>query len=456
MQRLAAYGAQYAVRAGADAAGRYVRRRLAERGSGGVYKTGLGRGRGSVRPVPTPPSRPSRPPAPPRRIVRRNTYRTRGHRGRKFSNKISKKLNKYLSRGVVIKRESGFVVSDADVVYVGHNSLPVRQMLRAVFLSIGRMFALKVGENFSSFDTQLQGDQPTAVASGYAWRVNFRRETGGAVLATTYTSGGGESWGAFSINLLNLICAAMNNAGVLSNYFEVVDIGLIDSSLSGATATQHYSADEIMLEVVGNSNMTLQNRTVASTTAGDTDNDQANHVAQNPLTGKRYTGYGPVFPFRFNQDFTAAAPMFQTDANDGSMSIGLSTTLSTLPSTMLNVLRKPPPFSTWHHTIGNWYESLKPGQIRRSKVKTYKMIKLSTLLQKYLFVMRTGTTVDALVQDTMQTALIGKTNFFGFEKLCNSRVDEPSVSIGAEINVTISCCATPRRKLYCAPLVTVS
>jgi len=452
---------QYAWRAGqyvARQAGRYVRRRLndAVGGYGPVRKSRLPGNRG--RPIPVrPPPRP-RPPTPaprPRPVRRGGARRTRGIRGPRFGNKVSSRSNEFLKRGVVWKREFGATVSDADAVYVGHSTTPARQTIQVVVFAIARMFAAKFGENFTSFDTQLQGDQPSAGSSGYLWKITYRTASGGPVLLTTTSSATGDTWGGFAERLLTLMLFTMNNGGVPFTYFEIVDIGFAD--VVGATTSniQVYSADAIMLNLVGNSNMLLQNRTLATNTVGDGDNDQKDHISNNPLIGKMYKAYGTSFPYKFNNDFVGPTPMFQTDQDQGAMSIGLSTTLADLPATMRDVLRKPPPYNVWHHVTGNSYERMAPGQIRRSKVMSVHKMSFATFIKKYFNYMRSAANLPGLIQDQAHMAKIGKTVFFGFEKLLNSRVDEPAVSIGWEINLTMSCVATARRKMFCAPIVDV-
>lgn len=387
---------------------------------------------------------------------RRSRHHTRGYVGRRFRKRVRKRMNKFLSSGCIRKRESGTSVSDPNAVYIGHSSFGAYETLEATMLAVARMFATKAGEGFTSFSAAMGGDVAAPVTSGYTWRFNYRTSIGGAVVTSTQAAGAGESWGRFGQRLGELICATMFNGGTPLTYFELVDVQLFDAGAVGSNtlSSMMFSAEDIKLHIVGNSNLQVQNRTLATSIVGDGDNDQADHIANNPIIGKRYKGYGTAFPYKWNADFTAPSPMFQIDQFNGTMAITVGT-LTDLPATMSSLLNKPPPHGHFHNLVGSAYERVDPGKIRRSQVKhSYKM-SLASFCRRFLPYMRTAATYAGLVQDGAHQLKMGKTNIFGFEKLCNSRLDEPSLSVGFECNLTTSAVAYARKRLYCAPQVIV-
>lgn len=380
-----------------------------------------------------------------------------GSTGRKFGRKVRRRMNQFLARGCIQKREVGATTSDGESVYVGHSSFAANEAVRCVFNAIARMYAIRAGENFGSYRSLLQGDTPTPAATGYQWRFRYRTAIGGALNETVVNSVANGDWQGFAGQLGEQICSIMNNGGTPLNYFEMVDLSMVDLGIVGSPglATTTFGAGDIKITLVGNSNMNIQNRTLATTLAGETDADVADNISNNPLVGKRYMASGNFFPYKWNNDFTAPVPMFQTDQFQGSMSIATNTTLSTLAPQMVAALQKPPPHGHWLNVYGSATERIEPGKIRRSNVKSSRSFTLAQFLTKFLPYMRTATTYAALSQDGAHMLRMGATSFFGFEKLCNSRLDEPQVSVGWEITLTTSAVAYARTKRYCAPLITI-
>jgi hypothetical protein len=58
---------------------------------------------------------------------------------------------------------------------------------------------------------------------------------------------------------------------------------------------------------------------------------------------------------------------------------------------------------------------------------------------------------DMVTKPAVTHLKMGTNRFFGLEKLCNTASNEPDISVGCEVTLTISAIAVIKRNTYAAP-----
>jgi len=372
-----------------------------------------------------------------------------GSVGKQFSKKFKSNVNKFVKYGYIRKRESGAVVTDTNCVYLGHNAIAMDDMWKSIIYSVTRWFARKAGQDFVSFDSPVSG--LASVDPNITWRITFKQQPDGIVGSDTVITTGTNNWGQMGDNLYTLI---KNNLGTLS-YFELCQIELYSPDTVANTRDFPYisvEAKQFMVEVVGNSNLMLQNTTLAS--VADADGDMEDNVTNNPLVGKMYEGKGQNFPVAF-QNVTVGPTLNlspKTDFQTGVITFDYSA-VGNMSAVMRNQLIKPPPYFHFSGMTGNQTVILKPGAIRRSNVKSvvkHSIMKWIQLCYPFLKP-NSGNTESA-----QNIKFLGHVHMFGLERMLDSRSDEAPLRLAYECNLTTSAVAYYHPSLKCIPQVFVN
>jgi len=177
-------------------------------------------------------------------------------------------------------------------------------------------------------------------------------------------------------------------------------------------------------------------------TGGITTYDVVTNINNNPVRGKVYTGFGQDYPLNF-QNSAVTNISVATRADNGFMEFPY-TNAAAMTNEMVQALQKPPPFYRWTGMVSNKYITVQPGQIQTSKiVKSYRM-NLNKWIQMCIPYLKNSPEGNRL-----NIRYLGKSAFFGLEKMLDSRTSEPDIRIAYEINVTTSAVAqyTPRIKM---------
>jgi len=384
---------------------------------------------------------------------RKRKYFTHGRSAGTIKRAPSKSVGKFIKNGVVRKRESRFILNDPQCCYTGHNSVSVYDTITLVFDAIARMFAKKMGMDFTDIQAGL-GAEPSTIISGFQWVIGYKTTFGGNRITAAFGSAINETWAVFAQRLGEGIMAIANAGGTPLNYFELIDIEC-KGTLSNypAPITRFYAAD-IKIQIVGNSSLQIQNRTVATTDAADPDRDDGDNIAANPMHGKMYTGKGQTLTFAWNNDNAGTTIAFQADLITATANIGAANAL--LSTQMQQALKKPPPYRHFRGLTGQQYCKLEPGEIKRSHVSSTMKFTFQSFIQRMLPVLRTQVNYATMVGAGSQAAAslyLGKWSLIGMEKLCDSGTDEPDCSLASEHTLTTSVLATGRTRPYCAPQV---
>lgn len=385
-----------------------------------------------------------------RRVGRRGgrKFFTMGRFGRRFGRKgLMRRVSRALTDGVVNKVERSFNVSDSNCVYLGHHTAGAGLTFYTICQAVTRLFAKRARQDFTNFDTPMGG--PNFAGNPKAsLRFCYRTTVNGTLLTSDLTITPGATWLTFSNNMADKLMLLM----VGEQYFELYSLNL--TSLNTATTEMRYDVTlyckDLYVSLDCKSVMSVQNRTEAENGADDEDED-ANNIANNPLTGKMYTGVGYIYPFNYQSNFSGAAPVLRIDPEIGYMTF--EPTLSSLPVDMIEAIKKPPPYKSFSNLTGNKAVKLNPGQIRKSYIRVSYSHSLQVWCNMFLSCFRVaGQSVNVIDQDACATLRFGKSVLFGLEK-CISVNSTSKVNVAFEVNQVCSGVANYRGKLYCAPIV---
>lgn len=361
-------------------------------------------------------------------------YQTKGVMGPRFKRGKTVRVNPLLRKGVKMHVESGNVVDNADCVYVGH-TFGMHQAMRVVCHAIVKKLFLKHGHTIPDFTATVQtGILGSVRAPGKLnWSYTFGEDQSpsqGAVIApaanATYLNVGDL--------LFNAISDVVRNQAITSNppkEFKLIDVTWFDYYFSGGgdvepnnTGTK-LSGDSIWIKLDLTSKMVLQNRTLAKTGAGD--ESSMLDVANNPLYGRSYEGWGTGATFKGAHGFVGV----NQECLVGHERTGVITfdPNNANYADFYDVLRRPPNARAFGCVSKSTGASLQPGQIRTSYLRMSRCMPLT----KYWVLMLAFLTQSRSVQQTTRVPL-GRYRFFAFEKKCNTGVDEPTMSVGYELN----------------------
>lgn len=374
--RVAAAGARYAVRKGAD----YLTKRFTmpskRRRVTSVAKT---RRRG---PVST----------------------TTGRRVRKFRKaRKALKITRFMRYGSVLKYEAGGVITDPDCVYVGHVTNAVDLVGEGVMRAVYRQLLQQAGMSFESWV-----ETPTDVTLVLQW--NYYPDPA--------TTGAPTSFSNITINLNhNANASAMyaelkNRMNLGARQLQIKTFELRSNNRAVATV----KAASFKVTINSYSVLSLQNRTKAETgQAAD-----AFDVENNPVQGRLYHCNGSGFSPRREDRVTGFTGFF------GDTSNGLI--LARAAVNMPTETKQPPP--------GQWFAGIQktsnqliaPGIIKKSVVKHTWVGMINKWIELNKEALSDGTFVKS-------KSAYGKAAMLGLEKTLNTRAtSEPSVDIGFEIN----------------------
>jgi hypothetical protein len=400
--------------------------------------------------------------APPRLLARR--YFTQGRMGRRFSRKRLRTAytGNYISKGAVIKSDTGNVFGDAECVYVGHGTHPARLVIRSLCMALVRMFAQRAKQDFNDWSEVIGGADDFLINdAGFSFRFTYKTDPTGTLQESTQIDINSADKSYYTLaeeianDIVNLVTASTVHFEIVDMYFYRVGSTEIGDMQFGKPII--FRAKDLKVQVHGTSNLSIQNRTQAQATTGD-----MHDVENNPLRGKHYWGYGSYFPMKYFDDRTSNSDGLFMYHKDGTLVLGAAD--SDLTTGMQEALRKPPPGKAFGGVKKTAYVRIMPGHIRDSKLSNTVTKYWNGWMKALLAHMRTGddiTTNDSKdpvpatgIRDKFDTK-IGQCSFFGLEKVCESTAGETEISIGYNLKLTLSSRAIYRQKLYCNPKVII-
>lgn len=333
-----------------------------------------------------------------------------------------KRADSFLKFGVFRHFSRGGVLADADCVYVGHLGIAHDALIQHICGAIVRKLCSMCGFEYRCETEQL----------GFAGTIdyNIKSESTNAVTGRTVVSGVGTD------TLLDFSTAL---AADITTYFRTITIAR-DATLdtfvmrvNTADASTNVKAARLyantsMVHYRYFSRLAVQNRTIASSAVG-ADEGNRNDVANNPLVGKMYSGRGTGMLFPVT---TGTAPQATLLSNGDA---GLISMLPNGPGTSLGDLeryRRPPTAKPLIHCTRTKGVFLNPGNIKSSIIKNTFHISMSKLLSLL------STSLSYPISDKMYFPM-GSCNVLALQKRCDTRVDEPTISVGWELENNYAC-----------------
>jgi hypothetical protein len=349
------------------------------------------------------------------------------------------------------KIETGGLKAANHCVYVGHTTHPLKATIRAVAMSVIHLYMRsikthvvlwtdKVGGNYANPNVKLE--------LTYWYRTSPDNQT---PIQGGVTSVNQMTWISFADALANNWMTNCTNA---TEHFSLQDI-VFKSEASDATLInvfpyRKFIAQDIKIEVVGTSNMQIQNRTQGTST--DTDD-----VARNPLRGKQYSFKGS-YPGMKSWGYNAAGDDMIANTETGVLAYADST--GTGPSTSTFVpeveaqLKKPPPPTFFGRVKRSNYVKMQPGDVRKSYIRASVTRSLNQWMRTF-FAFFSESNGNVSAGNTLMKHNVGEGVFFALEKLCDTGSEgADSVAIGYESCYSLAAMAKVRTKLNVAPILT--
>lgn len=359
-----------------------------------------------------------------RRIVfpRRRNYYTQGRMGKKFKRGRKFKPNKFLKSGDVQKLEVGFTQSDTECVYVGHVTHPVTPVWNGMWMAFARKIAQAIHSDYTNINTQIN-----AGGTIYRWNFNYQLAADGPLITLPeVTIAASDTWKTLAQEIGDQLLTVIVPG---TNYFALHTFYLWEQGTGVRFNQKTWKFKNMTCQIVGNSNLQVQNRTQAP---GAGDESNMLDVANNPLRGKVYHGYGAQHKYKFNNDAIGTIPIMGYNNVTGQLALGSDNANFTLG--MQKVLRKPPVPSAFTNIRTAKYTTIKPGEIRRSSL-THSLKKSYNEWIRMLLPYLQETTVDFF---EIANSTFGKNSFMALEKTCDSGDEGKDVTVGCELVVTMS------------------
>lgn len=342
----------------------------------------------------------------PRRMARRDMFKTHGS---------------------IFKNEFGGQISDPDTVLVGHGVLVTDIMMESTWRAILRILAHKMEHRIRGFDES---------APAGTYRVYYYELTTSSTTSNfTYVNPANGTWNGIAANLTALFYTVNTLPHVRFDTFNYI-------SPVGDGAQVSLVDCHVTMDIM--SNIIIQNRTVAGV-AADPASHNANDVANNPLIGRVFESSGTIVRFKDRH-------ITPTSYADDLLLNRTHGFLTATGANMPNSNKIPMDGSGYEGYVKDRRLQLNPGELKKSSVYFKKSCQFQELTE-FFYVACVQKTTGALPNQPIYR--IGKLQWYCFEKVLNSRLDEPTISLGYEVN-NITKIAVKERLNIVAPVVRVA
>jgi hypothetical protein len=356
-----------------------------------------------------------------RQVVRFTTRRAKKPKKRT-------KLKKLNMHGAIFKREQGGIITDPDMVYVGHSDAPNYAVNLVVWMAVIRKLLAKAGLAVSSFE------QTTNELGIDGWAVDcYWHQTTGSTVTSTYK----HTFVALQSLLTNVENIASTFAtGTIAPDSILKDLTLTDTNLN-RHARMSFGSMNVHLRL--KSLLCIQNRTLAKTT-GTADESNVNDVAQNPLYGLLYKARGSGFVPKW-RDAQVQYESFMANKDSGMI---IATAANSLQDT-----KKPPAPGYFERCKKYRKAMMTPGVVKRDYISDVLTMSFNTYWKRF----NLGTSLDGTVKRTF----LGTAHMYALEKLCNTReTGEPDVTIGYEISLEVGAVVSLKAGTFCPAITEIT
>lgn len=357
------------------------------------------------------------------------TYVSRGRGPHRFNKKKTiTRISPFSRWGSVFHSENGGVVTDPDAVYVGHSTCCMNEIMQSMARAVFKQIFLQAGIKFDSWLESVDDNDRT-----FTFRYSYSSTDSGVTITRAVDLSGLTYSGGASAWVTDMQTAIGTDA---SPVFRKCELTYDISTGNVAPPVAILYLDHFVLKLRIISDLMLQNRTAGSTTAGGA--DLITDIANNPVAGTKYYSKGNgLIPRVQNATYTTLT----ADQTTGLINVAAA-------SFNPNQSKMPPPGSYFEYCRSTGKVNIQPGDIKRSVAVTQVSYTWNKMCQKYVFPLFTPTSAIPIA--------FGKTCTYGVEKVLNSRVDEPSVSVGYEINLKVMCYGYQQKGNPTAPIQSVA
>jgi len=364
-----------------------------------------------------------------RKSAKRVTYTT-GYSGPKFKRPKVTATSSYLKSGWVEAVEAGGERSSLECPYLGH-SFGHGQVFKAAVAAIIRKMLQMMAFRIASWDDEII--QATGSISPGGYRLTYRVTVGGEFNVVSEAFALNASWQSIVDQITLKMKTVIGGTNVSTISFDELVFWQTDSlGIANSMARSRVFINDVVLDFNCDSTMSIQNRTVASNSVSDGDVFSKDNILNNPLGGKSYEGSGTGTQLREERNTTNLGDYFVGSSDSGVIQFDSAATTG-ISASQQKILKRPPAKNAWTRVQRDGNIMLNPGQIRMSKLYFKRKItfcKLCTLLFP---------TLRSTVPDFPILVSLGSFRFFGFEKKCNTRVNENSIELGYELNAVYRC-----------------
>lgn len=375
-----------------------------------------------------------------RRRIARNRLFT-GSLGGNFRKKFNLyKAPKYNRFGFVRRTEAKFEkTSDGTVkraVYVGHG-MAMEQALAMVVGAIVIKSFRKIGHKVLTLQEKIQGETNTTYTTPIgSWTLSYQ-DSGDVIGTLSGTIATDTRYVDVVSNVVNAL-VAKDFSGTAHYNLELLQFWLVRDDSTAPVRDGVVQLQGAYIDFDWWSSMTMQNRTPAD---GGTSTDNALDIANNPLIGKAYYGFGNGTNLAFSNNTTSVASDQRLLA---SVTTGFifwdidNATPGAITGEMDKLYKRPPGPHAFSRVKNCVNVSLNPGEIRNSFLRQKKKMSLLHFLSKlkpYL---------DGTLSNQNHTYL-GKFALFGWQKKCDVSTESSLVTVGCEINQAYKCFIKEKR-----------
>lgn len=363
----------------------------------------------------------------PTSVVRK--YHTTGTYGRRFARVKRQLSSKYEKYGFIEHVETGNVQNSNNCVYVGH-SFGWRKLMCAVAGGIIRKLAAKAGYSLRSMlDKVQENENVTFTQSPMNLNFSYKSDSKLVQVVNNISIVADARW----MDVVDALLSAWYNI-VIAGAEDLILLRVWISGKDGVGDILQFKQasmdlDGLLIDLYCTSEMTIQNRTLART--GTADESNMLDVANNPVAGKCYFGSGNGAQMRVDNNTAPKAESFIGDQFTGRIFFNPDLGGGTNTDETRAVLNRPPTKAAFTNVSKVGGAMLRPGEMKKSKIALSRKMYLHTFINHMFKNLDDGVTAHF--------CSVGSFKIFAFEKQCNTGVDEPSISVGYEINNVYRC-----------------
>lgn len=367
--------------------------------------------------------------------TRTGRYATTAGRSVAMSGKRKRKVytdfDKY---GSVKKVENGGVANDPQCQYLGHSTAAHEQLVPAALRAVLRELVCQAGINFVQWDEDFDftvGD----ILFGVTWFASPE--------ATSSTSGTVAT--AVSVTTPNQLVDSMYTfmKANLTETSPIIDrFNLFRTANTNPIGTVF--AKQMQLVFSNSSWLKIQNRTLATATGVDPDNEEeSTTVTNNPLVGKIYSGY--------HDGFLIDARVVTSGTFENMLCHTQTGVIDAAAANLPTSFKKPVGGQFLRSCSKAGHVKVMPGDIKISRISFSKEINCSAFFRDLCVEIDEASTADVRLRTKF-----GVCEMVGLEKELDSRQAEADISLAYEVSQTYKCAGRYKQRSKTLPITEIN